>query len=85
MGINIHVKNQKGDNHPDWDWIRYGNDEQLTELIDWKQVENSEVGFRPIDIPGVRQRIDATDWLNKSRYHQLLDYVEAGWWIYFSY
>ena len=85
MGMNIHVKDKSGNDHPEWDWIRYGNDDEFTEIIDWKQVDRFEELFRPRNIEQLKEKIKSTDWLNQERYLKLLQYVQDGWWLYFSY
>lgn len=87
MGIHISVVDKNGSDVPGWDWIRQPHDREFPDLINWEQVTEASGGlssFRPLNIPELREKIDATDWENKSRYHKLLDFVERGEWIHFS-
>ena len=84
MGVHIVIKNAEGERHPTWDWIRYGNDtefaymllrEEKTFVVDGSWGE--WVGFRPVDIDGLREVIIECGWSNQERYLGLCDILEG--------
>lgn len=94
MGLHICLYTKDGEDHPEWDYIRQGNDRNFPSLIDWDKVEDPSFelweepeGFIPTDIDALRQRIIDTDWDDKERYLHLIDLLvnTKGSYLYFSY
>jgi len=88
MGIHITIKNLAGERHPDWDWIRYGNDKEffygvlMEQDIEWIVDEGDTLGMRPKDIEGLREAIREEDYSNEDRYLGFCDLLEAdGQWF----
>ena len=74
MGLHISIlKNWK--EHPDWDTVRQGNDEDFYRMIG-NENEFRE-WYRPKDFTVIRNKIHATNWENKDRYLKLLNILEA--------
>ena len=84
MGLNILIYDTSDRESPEWSRLREVNDNAFADMIDWFQITFGPRGFQPTNIEELRSMVEATDWKNKHRYLQLLDYVEQGWWLYFS-
>ena len=93
MGIHICVYDKDGNELPvsEWDYIRQGHDRQFPDLIQWDNTErgpkdNSKLEdcFRPKDISRIRTELHALGWNDCARYDKLLDLLERGCWVYFS-
>ena len=92
MGLHI-CCNIDDQDHPDWDYLRRGNDRNFPSLIDWentiRKVDSygEEIGFRPTDMDSLKQRLLDKGWDDEERYLHLLSLVEnnENVWLYFSY
>ena len=95
MGINICLF-KDGEDHPDWDDFRRGNDENFPSLVNWDSIvlggmhkfpELHEDNWRPTDLPELRQRIINTGWEDADRYLYLVGLLESDseCYLYFSY
>lgn len=92
MGIHITIKNKRGEEHPDWDYIRYRNDRDFWSLITRLEqpkgfIVDDEygdvIGFRPGDIPALRRQIIRKQYSNEKRYLQFCDIMEEDeqWFV----
>lgn len=95
MGLHICLY-KNGEDHPDWDYLRRGNDRNFPHLIDWdkttyqkvhKYPEEDENYWRPTDLIELRQRIISTGWGDIDRYLHLVNLIENDpeVYLYFSY
>ena len=96
MGVNIHIQTTEGDDHPDWDWIRYGGDKEFVRAFFSSGVEHktwTPLGFpysddrclhRPDDIAAFRAFAAVQD--NPERWGRAADVFESSpdYWFYFS-
>lgn len=91
MGMHIVLYNPIGQHVSGWDTLREHHDKDFSRLIDWDNIERApndildEDYFRPRDIQSIRDILHHKQWDNQSRYDQLLDFLEDGCWLYFSY
>lgn len=93
MGINICLY-KNGEDHPDWDYLREGNDKNFPSLIDWGVIVyqkgssywDDRQHFRPTDIDALKQRVISTGWYDIERYLHLISLLEndEDCWLYFS-
>lgn len=96
MGIHISLHNAKGDDAPDWDFIRHVGDRDVADVFDrLPQVQGPtghawlEDAFRPADFAVWRQALAFTDderFPNPGRFKLMLDLLESDpqWWISIS-
>jgi hypothetical protein len=76
--------------NPDWDSVRQDGDREFAALAaalpQHAVALYDETYFRPIDLATWRKAIDAPNFPNGARFHQLLDIVERdeGQYIHFS-
>ena len=81
MAINICLYREDGKDHPDWDFLRQGNDRNFPNLIDWDKTVTmlgrwGDEGFRPTDLEALKERILQTGWPDKDRYLHLVKILE---------
>lgn len=92
MGIHICLY-KDGKDHPDWDFLRRGNDRNFPSLIDWEKTTTiydkyqEPIGFRPTDLDEIKNKLNVLDWEDKGRYLHLISLLEKdeSLLLHFSY
>lgn len=98
MGLNIIVEQPDAPvaraDHPDWDWIRYGGDRELFDIMSAVPGETKRANdnpwiddrswWRPTDFAAFRAAAVPTTW--PERWQKLADILEAdpSYWVYMS-
>jgi len=96
MGVNIYIQTTAGNDHPEWDYFRYGGDKEFARAFFASGMENEtwtpdgfpycddRCYYRPSDIVAFRSFAAAQD--NPERWAKAADIFAASpyYWFYFS-
>lgn len=83
MGIHVSIVNQRGEEHPDWDWIRHAGDRDIPGLVTEVQSDvffNDELEdeyYRPRDPEQLFQKLVAAHPYNEKRWRHLADLLSS--------
>lgn len=92
MGVNIHIRDEAGGYHPDWDPLRFGGDRELAAKVGGDALEVSSAFdgdidlIRPVHINELVDAMTREHPENAWRWKQLAEILNGSqrWWIYLS-